>query len=208
MRRIVANTISFHSSRQNLKAVWSRRRQSQWPSTVTSSVVLRYTQTSSTSSSSPTSSTSHLETTTTTTNHRDNVNDDPTAVAGEVAVDDTAINSKEFAKANYQKIHGRQHPVGVFPWRHSPLPLPRLDIGSDEFERKGYLLGGDIVSSNPTADSYATAFLFMKASIFDLFFFKAYKGDLAESMSWAFGQGVSSILSNVYSREYAYCDVI
>jgi hypothetical protein len=122
------------------------------------------------------------------------------------AVSDASINAEELAKANFQKV--RPSTLPLFPWRHSPLPLPRLDVTSDEFQRYGYLLGGDIRSSNPTADMYATAFLFMKASIFDIIFFKAFKSDLAESMSWAFSQGISSILSNVYSGKFIFLGLI
>ena len=80
--------------------------------------------------------------------------------------------------------------------------MDRLIPGSDEFERKGYLLGGNVMSSNPMFDAYATAYLFMGVPLSEILFFRQWQEDTAENMAWAFSQAMSGILSNVYERKY------
>ena len=78
-------------------------------------------------------------------------------------------------------------------------PLQRLIPGTEEYFLKGHLLGAGLTSSNPAMDTLATAFLFLNVPWYTcLFFFKQWKRDLAEDMSWAFTQGVSGILSNTF----------
>jgi hypothetical protein len=74
--------------------------------------------------------------------------------------------------------------------------------GADEFEQKGYLLGGNVVSSNPMFDAYATSYFFIGVPLYQMMFFKQWQEDMAENMSWAFSQGVGGILSNVYHSTY------
>jgi hypothetical protein len=88
----------------------------------------------------------------------------------------------------------------LFPWRSSDQLLERL--GADEFEQKGFLLGGNVVSSNPMFDAYATAYFFIGVPLHQMMFFKHWQEDMAENMSWAFSQGVGGILSNVYHSTY------
>lgn len=121
-------------------------------------------------------------------------------MAAETAQQEASLG-RLFRKAPTTIVKGRPSSIGLFPWRHSPRPLQRLDPDSEAFEEHGFLLGGNVRSSNPVADSYATAFLFLKVPFLDCLFFQAFKDGLAESMSWAFAQGVSAMLSNVYHRE-------
>ena len=97
-------------------------------------------------------------------------------------------------KAPFQRL--AQPPL--FPWRHEEVPLDRLIPGSEEFQEKGYLLGGNVMSSNPMFDAYATAYLFLDLPLYKLLFFSHWQADLAENMSWAFAQAMAGVLSNVY----------
>eukprot|EP00934_Nitzschia_sp_Nitz4_P005750 Nitzschia sp. Nitz4//scaffold183_size43938//7266//8359//NITZ4_007265-RA/size43938-augustus-gene-0.69-mRNA-1//1//CDS//3329539599//5740//frame0 len=98
-------------------------------------------------------------------------------------------------KANIQRVAGG--PL-LFPWRHSPRPLPRLDPDSDEFAQVGQLLGGNVYSSNQTSDAVLAAYIFMDTPWYRMLNFSSWKQELADNMSWAFTQGVAGILSNVY----------
>jgi hypothetical protein len=114
-------------------------------------------------------------------------------------VDDTASTAAPLDKllrAPVQRVANAKPPL--FPWRHSEEVLPRLIPGPPEFEEQGYLLGGNVFSSNPTFDNYATAKFFLDVPWYKMIFFKDWQDDLAESMSWAFAQGTAGIMSNVY----------
>jgi len=102
-------------------------------------------------------------------------------------------------KAPYEKVNRPP----LFPWRHSPEPLPRLDPASPEFDEKGLLLGGNIYTSHPLFDELGTAWMFMNVPWYKLLFFRHWQADLAENMSWAFIQGVAGILSNVYRGRFS-----
>eukprot|EP00980_Cylindrotheca_fusiformis_P030720 scaffold25296_cov162-Cylindrotheca_fusiformis.AAC.2 len=99
----------------------------------------------------------------------------------------TGIRSS-ILKAPFKKVVGGRG--AIFPWRSSNELLERLVPGSDEFQRKGFLLGGNVFSSNPVFDAYATAYLFMGLPLHKMLFFKHWQEDMAENMSWAFSQGV------------------
>jgi hypothetical protein len=114
-------------------------------------------------------------------------------------VDDAASTTAprdKLLRAPFQRVANAKPPL--FPWRHSEEVLPRLIPGSQEFEEQGYLLGGNVFSSNPTFDNYATAKFFLDVPWYKMIFFKDWQDDLAESMSWAFAQGTAGIMSNVY----------
>jgi hypothetical protein len=104
-------------------------------------------------------------------------------------------------RAPFQKVV-RGGSSALFPWRSSDQLLERLVPGGDEFEQKGYLLGGNVVSSNPMFDAYATSYFFIGVPLYQMMFFKHWQEDMAEDMSWAFSQGVGGILSNVYHSTY------
>lgn len=98
-------------------------------------------------------------------------------------------------KAPFQKVSQ----PGLFPWRHETEPLPRLIPGTTDYEEKGFLLGGNIVSSSPNMDALATEYIFLKVPWYNLLFFRrAWEADLVESMQWAFFQAVPAMFSNTF----------
>lgn len=119
------------------------------------------------------------------------------------SVEDSASTEdfrNKLLRAPFQRVGT---PGPLFPWRHSEQVLPRLIPGSQEFKEKGCLLGGNVVSSNPMFDTYVTAFLFLEVPLYKMMFFKHWQADMAESMSWAFSQAMSAILSHVYQGTWS-----
>jgi hypothetical protein len=101
-----------------------------------------------------------------------------------------------FLKAPFQKVSQ----PGLFPWRHETDPPPRLIPGTPDYKEKGFLLGGNIVSSSPSMDALATEYIFLRVPWYNLLFFRrAWEADLVESMQWAFYQAVPAILSNTFA---------
>jgi len=96
-----------------------------------------------------------------------------------------------FAKATTTRGSGHK---GIFPWVSS-LDLPdRLIPGKPEYDSKGLLLGGNLTSSNPRMDGFATACFFLRVPFWDLVFFrKATEQDLADSMAYAFEAAILQI---------------
>ncbi len=112
-------------------------------------------------------------------------------------VSPTTVGLQEkLLKAPFQRVTTSRLPL--FPWRHSPELLPRLDPTTLEFHEKRQLLGGNVYTSYPLVDELATAWMFMNVPWHQMIFFRHWQADLAENMSWAFVQGVAGILSNVY----------
>lgn len=111
-------------------------------------------------------------------------------------VSTTAGIQDKLLKAPFHRVETNFPPL--FPWRHSPHPLPRLDPTSLEFQEKGQLLGGNVYSRHPLVDELATAMFFMNVPWYQILFFRQWQTDMAENMSWAFIQGVAGILSNAY----------
>jgi hypothetical protein len=116
---------------------------------------------------------------------------------GATATEDALEDAKNLLRAPFQKVVK----APLFPWRHEEQPLERLMPGTRDYQDKGLLLGGGLVSSMPALDAYATAFFFLDVSWKKLIFIDAWKADLADSLSWAFAQGVAGILSNAYRGE-------
>jgi hypothetical protein len=87
----------------------------------------------------------------------------------------------------------------IFPWRHEEYPLPRLVPGTLDYDTKShYLLSTtSMTPGNPTMNALATAFMFLDVPFYQFLFFGSWKHDLADSMSWAFTQGVAGLLSNL-----------
>ncbi|CAJ1924799.1 unnamed protein product [Cylindrotheca closterium] len=102
-------------------------------------------------------------------------------------------------RAPFQRAAGSKT---LFPWRSTNEIMGRLIPGSEEFRRNGYLLGGNVISSNPTFDAYATAYLFMGVPLSEMMFFSQWQDDTAENMAWAFSQAMSGILSNAYGQSF------
>ena len=114
------------------------------------------------------------------------------------SIDDPVSNTDlrdKILKAPFERVDKIKP---LFPWIHSTEPLDRLIPGTQDYFRKGNLLGAGLTSSNPKMDTLATALLFLDVPWYKFLFFKQWKRDLAEDMSWAFSQGVAGILSNVY----------
>lgn len=88
----------------------------------------------------------------------------------------------------------------IFPWRHEQktIVLPRLDPKTEEYE-----------ATKPFPTPQAPfAPLFLGVPLWDAVLFGGWKTDLAENMTYAFLQGVTGIMSNVYRipRDSAFVD--
>eukprot|EP00536_Pseudo-nitzschia_multiseries_P010976 jgi/Psemu1/204661/e_gw1.354.13.1 len=105
--------------------------------------------------------------------------------------------TEELLKAPFIKVeanHKNNGNRGVFPWRSSPLLLDRLLPGTDDYQSKGMLLGGNLTSSHPKWDGWATMVFFMEVPFWDsLLFRSAIEQDLAENMAWSFGEAVREL---------------
>ncbi len=91
------------------------------------------------------------------------------------------------------KIH-KQSGIGLFPWRSSLELHERLIPGTPDNYSKGLLLGGNLTSSNPRMDGFATACFFLRIPFWDMVLFRqSTEQELADSMAWAFGAAVKEI---------------
>ena len=113
----------------------------------------------------------------------------------EAAATAEALLKAPFAtKLRGSVVHAKNQQSGLFPWRSSPDLLERLIPGTPDHASKGLLLGGNLTSSNPKLDAFATACFFLGIPFWDLIFFRtATEQDLADSMAWAFGAAVREI---------------
>jgi len=103
---------------------------------------------------------------------------------------DSSFAEKIRSKA---KIH-KQSGSGLFPWRSSLELHERLIPGTPDNYSKGLLLGGNLTSSNPRMDGFATACFFLRIPFWDMVLFReSTEQDLADSMAWAFGAAVKEI---------------
>jgi hypothetical protein len=88
----------------------------------------------------------------------------------------------------------------IFPWRHEETPLPRLVEGTLDHATKGELLSTlTVQTGNVQMNALASAFMFLDVPWYQFLFFGSWKGELAESMSWAFTQGVAGLLADLTS---------
>jgi hypothetical protein len=88
--------------------------------------------------------------------------------------------------------------VVLFPWRHQLQPLPRFIPGTMDHAVKPHLLSSTKMKpGNVTLNAYASAFMFLDVPLYQFFFFSSWKEDIANSMSWAFTQGVGGLLSKL-----------
>lgn len=86
----------------------------------------------------------------------------------------------------------------IFPWRHEEDLLPRIIPGTLDNATKGHLLSTTkMTPGNSTLNALATSFMFLDVPLYQFLFFGSWKEDLAESMSWAFTQGTTGLLSNL-----------
>jgi hypothetical protein len=94
----------------------------------------------------------------------------------------------------------------VFPWRHDEAPLPRLVEGTIDQATKGHLLSTVTTNTgNVQMNALASAFMFLDVPLYQFIFFGSWKGDLVDSMSWAFTQGVAGLLSKLTSPPGEFC---
>ena len=119
-----------------------------------------------------------------------------TADAAAAAAAETLLKAP-FSKVEAHNQKPRQH-TGLFPWTSSPGIPARLVPGTPEFDTKGLFLGGNLTSSNPRMDGFATSCFFLRVPFWDLVLFRrATEQDLADSMAWAFGASVRAISEGV-----------
>lgn len=97
----------------------------------------------------------------------------------------------------------------IFPWRHEDTPLPRLVEGTLDHATKGHLLSSVTVQTgNVQMNALASAFMFLDVPWYQFLFFGSWKGELAESMSWAFTQGVGGLLADLTSQTVPMNNII
>ena len=86
----------------------------------------------------------------------------------------------------------------LFPWRHDAVPIHRVIEGTLEHKTQGHLLSTtDMKPGNTTANALATAYMFLDVPFYQFFFFGSWKSELADSVSWAMTQAISSLLSKI-----------
>ena len=117
---------------------------------------------------------------------------------------DTNVNSKDFASE--KKLE--PFPRAMFPWRHSPYPLPRLIPDTPEY----YAQGGYMGPHMPTLNRFIRAIMWTNASgVLGLPLWKIILGsqsvwedELCYGFSMAFERALSGMLSNVYRGVYVF----
>lgn len=86
----------------------------------------------------------------------------------------------------------------LFPWRYDPVPIHRVIEGTLEYKTQGHLLSTtEMKPGNTTANALATAYMFLNVPFYQFFFFGSWKSELADSVSWAMTQAISSLLSKI-----------
>jgi len=123
---------------------------------------------------------------------------DKTAALASPAAAEDAATTLEAAEEESQ-VHTKVEPKGngLFPWRSSPFLLDRFILDSADYKSKGLLLGGNVTTSNPLTDFYATAYFFLQIPFLDLLFSrKATERELTENMAYAFQQSMKTLIEN------------
>ena len=89
-------------------------------------------------------------------------------------------------------------PRAIFPWRHSPHPLPRLIPNTQEFVAQGGYIGPHLPPLNGFTRSLAwiNAAGFLGAKIVN---YAGWKSDMEDSFQLAFAAGVQGVLHDVYT---------
>eukprot|EP00548_Thalassiothrix_antarctica_P021085 CAMPEP_0194195628 /NCGR_PEP_ID=MMETSP0154-20130528/76233_1 /TAXON_ID=1049557 /ORGANISM="Thalassiothrix antarctica, Strain L6-D1" /LENGTH=501 /DNA_ID=CAMNT_0038920169 /DNA_START=195 /DNA_END=1700 /DNA_ORIENTATION=- len=123
--------------------------------------------------------------------------DKTAALASPAAAEDVATTLE--AAEEESQAHTKVEPKGngLFPWRSSPFLLDRFILDSADYKSKGLLLGGNVTTSNPLTDFYATAYFFLQIPFLDLLFSrKATERELTENMAYAFQQSMKTLIEN------------
>ena len=85
----------------------------------------------------------------------------------------------------------------IFPWRSEAIPIHRIIEGTLEHAKKGHLLSTTSMKpGDSTLNELSTAYMCLQVPWYQFLFFGAWKSELADSISWAFTQGVANILSS------------
>ena len=88
----------------------------------------------------------------------------------------------------------------LFPWRHSPSPLPRLCPGTPEYSSQGGYIGPGM----PPLNRWIRGALFWNAASmlnipsYKVLFFRGWEEEMASQFSWAFQMAVAGLLSRTY----------
>ena len=107
------------------------------------------------------------------------------------------VDSSEQQLSSQTSTSGTTNVI-VFPWRHEATPLPRLIKGTIEYETQGQLLSSVTnKTGHHTMNTMASAFAFLNVPLYQFLFFGTWKAELADSVSWAFTQGVANLLCQI-----------
>jgi hypothetical protein len=124
--------------------------------------------------------------------------DDSKKEDDETSTTTTTTTGKVVPNNDDENQNPDDHPKILFPWRHQEGPLPRLDPGTMEHTLNPHLLTTTKMKpGNVTLNAFATAYMFLDVPLYQFFFFSAWKQEMTESMTWAFTQGVTGLLSKL-----------
>jgi len=101
------------------------------------------------------------------------------------------------AQSHLASPHIKLDPRAIFPWRHSPSPLPRLVPDNIEFKTEGGYVGPQLPTFNKfmRSLSWGTATGFLDGKVYNYF---QWKRDLEEGFMMAFAVAVQGVLMDVY----------
>ncbi len=148
----------------------------------------------------PTSSSSTTTSTATSTRGKNNhsVHKNSSSNPNEATLNNSNNNNPNNSQ-NYLKVD----PRAIFPWRHSPHPLPRLIPNTDEFQAQGGYIGPQLPPWNAFVRglSWINATGFLGGRIMGYF---GWKDELEEGFKVAFAAAVQGLLMDVYRGMYVY----
>mmetsp|Transcript_9927 Transcript_9927/g.22195 ORF Transcript_9927/g.22195 Transcript_9927/m.22195 type:complete len:452 (-) Transcript_9927:136-1491(-) len=113
-------------------------------------------------------------------------------------------SSPDTARPNDNSEFISEHHVdpvrAVFPWRHSPAPLPRLLKGTAEYHSQGGYVGPNMPPLNKWIRGalYWNAASMLNIPSYKILLFRRWEEELAADFSWAFQMAVAGLLSNTY----------
>ena len=88
----------------------------------------------------------------------------------------------------------------LFPWRHSPAPLPRLVPDTPEYTSQGGFIGPGMPPLNKwiRGAMYCNAASMLNIPAYEILLFRRWDEELAEDFRWAFQMAVAGLISNTY----------
>lgn len=111
---------------------------------------------------------------------------------------ETTIDDKEQSTTKHQFV--KLDPRAIFPWRHSPQPLPRLIPDTPEFTSQGGYIGPQM----PPLNSFIRGLCWVNAAGFlggKIMNYWGWKEGLEEGFQLAFAVAVQGLLMDVYRVE-------